>query len=92
MIEDKGKGMTTVPYEGAERRARQRFGLRIMRERVDEMGGTLSIETEAGKGTCVTVRLPRGLALGALSQLRVVIVDAHPLFRDGLRNMLTAHR
>ncbi|MBN1451607.1 MAG: response regulator [Anaerolineales bacterium] len=89
VIEDQGVGMP-VSYTGPERRVRAHFGLRIMRERVDEMGGTLSIETEAGKGTRVIVRLPRGLALGALSQLSVVIVDDHPLFTDGLRNMLTA--
>ncbi len=89
VIEDQGVGMA-VPYAGPERRTRERFGLRIMRERVNEIGGALSIETEAGKGTRVTVRLPRGLAVGVLSQLRVVIVDDHPLFMDGLRNMLTA--
>ena len=89
VIEDQGVGMT-VPYAGPDRRTHERFGLRIMRERVDEMGGTLSIETEANQGTRVIVRLPRDISLGALSQLRVVIVDDHPLFTDGLRNMLTA--
>ena len=89
VIEDKGVGMV-VSYAGPERRVRERFGLRIMRERVDEMGGTLAIESESGKGTRVIARLPRGLGVGALSQLRVVIVDDHPLFTDGLHNMLTA--
>lgn len=87
VIEDKGVGITEQ-YAGPERRTRERFGLRIMRERVNEMGGTLSIESEAGKGTRVIVRLPRNLSVGALSQLRVVIVDDHPLFTDGLRSML----
>ncbi|MFZ5858059.1 MAG: response regulator [Chloroflexota bacterium] len=87
VIEDKGVGITDQ-YAGPERRTRERFGLRIMRERVNEMGGTLSIESEAGKGTRVIVRLPRNLSVGALSHLRVVIVDDHPLFTDGLRSML----
>lgn len=87
VIEDKGVGITDQ-YAGPERRTRERFGLRIMRERVNEMGGTLSIESEAGKGTRVIVRLPRNLSVGALSRLRVVIVDDHPLFTDGLRSML----
>jgi DNA-binding NarL/FixJ family response regulator/anti-sigma regulatory factor (Ser/Thr protein kinase) len=87
VIEDKGVGITDQ-YAGPERRTRERFGLRIMRERVNEMGGTLSIESEAGKGTRVIVRLPRNHSIGALSHLRVVIVDDHPLFMDGLRGML----
>ncbi len=91
VIEDKGVGMA-VQYTGPERRTRERFGLRIMRERVNEMGGALSIESEAGKGTRVIVRLPRNLSAGVLSHLRVVIVDDHPLFTDGLRNMLAVAR
>jgi DNA-binding NarL/FixJ family response regulator/signal transduction histidine kinase len=90
VIEDKGVGMADQ-YAGPERRTRERFGLRIMSERVNEMGGALTIQSEAGKGTRVTVRLPRALSNGALSHLRVVIVDDHPLFTDGLRNMLAAH-
>ena len=89
VIEDKGVGMP-APYAGPERRTRERFGLSIMRERVSEMGGALTIESEAGEGTRVTVRLPRALSNGVLSHLRVVIVDDHPLFTDGLRNMLAA--
>jgi two-component system NarL family response regulator len=89
VIEDKGVGMA-VPYAGPERRTRERFGLRIMRERVNEMGGALSIESEAGKGTRIIVRLPRNLPTGMLPHLRVVIVDDHPLFTDGLRSMLAA--
>jgi DNA-binding NarL/FixJ family response regulator/signal transduction histidine kinase len=89
VIEDEGVGMAEQ-YIGPERRTRERFGLRIMRERVNEVGGALTIESEPGKGTRITVRLPRDLSAGTLSQLRVVIVDDHPLFTDGLRNMLAA--
>ncbi len=89
VIEDKGVGMP-VRCAGTEHQPHQRLGLQIMRERVDDLGGTLSIETESDKGTRLTVCLPRGLSVGALSQLRIVIVDDHPLFTDGLRNMLTA--
>jgi PAS domain S-box-containing protein len=90
VVEDQGIGMGDN-YVGSERRTRERFGLRIMRERVNEMGGSLAIESEAGKGTRVTVRLPRNLSRVALSSLRFLLADDHPLFLDGLRNMLTAH-
>lgn len=90
VVEDQGVGMGDN-YAGPERRARERFGLRIMRERVNELGGSLAIESEAGKGTRVTVRLPRNLSGAALSSLRILLVDDHPLFLTGLRNMLTAH-
>jgi len=87
VIEDKGVGMATQ-YTGPERRAHERFGLRIMRERVSEIGGALTIESEAGEGTRVTVRAPRDLLADSFSHMRIVIVDDHPLFMDGLRNML----
>lgn len=35
------------------------FGLKSMRERVDELGGTLSIESGQGKGTAISVSLPQ---------------------------------
>jgi signal transduction histidine kinase len=36
-----------------------RFGLVAMRERVEQLGGWLTIESEPGEGTTVTVALPR---------------------------------
>ncbi|MBM4460339.1 MAG: response regulator [Chloroflexi bacterium] len=43
-------------------------------------------------GTRVTVRMPLAVAAGAGVQgLRVLLADDHPLFLDGLRNMLTVH-
>ncbi len=38
--------------------AGQGLGLRLMRERVDELGGTLTIETREGGGTTVSAKLP----------------------------------
>jgi signal transduction histidine kinase len=40
----------------------QHFGLQIMRERAESVGGSLDIESRAGEGTCVTVRLPAARA------------------------------
>ncbi len=89
VIEDRGIGMGDQ-YTGPERRTHERFGLRIMRERANESGGSLTIESAAGKGTRVIARLPRNLSVSTLTQLRILLVDDHPLFLDGLRNMLTA--
>ncbi len=88
VIEDEGKGIV-VEHPGVERRKGSRLGLGIMRERVDDVGGSLRIESEPDKGTRVIVRLPRRLAHTSLPFSRVLIVDDHPLFIEGLKNMLT---
>jgi signal transduction histidine kinase len=36
----------------------QGLGLRLMRERVDELGGTLNIESLSGEGTTISAKLP----------------------------------
>ena len=41
-----------------------RFGLQIMRERAESLGGTLEIGTAPGTGTTVTVRVPRRRRMG----------------------------
>jgi signal transduction histidine kinase len=38
--------------------ARQGLGLRLMRERVDELGGSLTIDSREGEGTTVSATLP----------------------------------
>jgi len=38
------------------------FGLRLMRERVEEVGGTLRVDSSEGAGTTVSARLPLGPA------------------------------
>lgn len=51
-VRDNGKGFDpAVPFPG-------HLGLRSMHERAVKMGGTLTIESEAGKGTYVGVRIP----------------------------------
>ena len=62
---DDGEGFD--PDREAERKRDQNsggFGLRGMRERVESVGGTLSVESAIGEGTTLTVKLPmsvRGL-------------------------------
>ena len=50
-IADNGKGFDTS-------RNGRGFGLKTMHERAEELGGTLTIESELGQGTAVAVSLP----------------------------------
>src|SRR6266567_1152824 len=51
-VRDNGKGFDPAgPFPG-------HLGLRSMRERVTKIGGTLSIESVPGQGTCIEVRMP----------------------------------
>lgn len=52
-IQDNGRGFVTVPESQSSG-----FGLIGLAERVRMLGGTHSIESEAGKGTKVTVTIP----------------------------------
>jgi PAS domain S-box-containing protein len=61
-IEDDGKGFQTERVLQAK--ARKRLGLLGMRERVEMVGGTFSIESIPGKGTTVHAEIPFGGAGG----------------------------
>lgn len=87
IVEDHGVGFNSE-YRGPERRKGSHFGLMIMNERVKQVGGTVTIESAPSKGTRITVRLPRNLSAAGTLSARVLIVEDHPLFMDGLRNML----
>jgi len=54
-IEDDGCGFDLATVQV---RQGQRFGIATMRERVEGVGGSLEIDTTAGRGTKVIVRLP----------------------------------
>lgn len=88
-ISDEGAGFDGI-YLGPERRKHRHYGLSFMRERADIEGGSLQIKTAPGQGTRVIVRLPRQLVVEELPPARVLIVDDHPLFVEGLKNMLSA--
>ncbi len=71
------------------------FGLANMRARAAELCGALTIESAPGQGTQVILECPiqtpcPASALPA-SPLRVLLVDDHPMFLEGLRNLLAAH-
>ena len=52
-IEDDGDGFV---YEEGERS--QHFGLSIMRERAERLGGYFDLQSTLGKGTVVVAKLP----------------------------------
>ena len=63
-------------------------GVLAMRERAEELGGRLTIESARGAGTTVPVRLPLvpGPAAGpqtGAAVTRVLLVDDHPMLREG---------
>jgi len=52
-VRDNGKGFDPArPFPG-------HFGVRSIEERVAKMGGTLTIESVPGQGTCIDIRVPR---------------------------------
>lgn len=53
VVEDDGQGFVYDAAHDAEH-----FGLRIMRERAERLGGTFSVETAPGRGTRVVACLP----------------------------------
>ncbi|MDP1672881.1 MAG: ATP-binding protein [Burkholderiales bacterium] len=60
-VEDNGRGIAAADMGKAGS-----FGLRGMAERAGQLGGTVSATGAPGKGTRVTVRLPRTRAASAL--------------------------
>lgn len=58
-VRDDGQGFTPgAATEGTG----EHIGLRVMRERAEEIGSTLSLHSEPGQGTYVMVRVPMGSA------------------------------
>ena len=70
------------------------FGLSIMRERDAQVGGSLEVRAAPGQGTRVLLTLPCATSapdeVDRTREMRVLLVDDHPLFLDGLRNLLIA--
>lgn len=64
-IEDDGIGFNERAGAPGGRLAFPRFGLATMRERAEAVRGTLAIESAAGQGTTVTVRIPEGATVSS---------------------------
>jgi DNA-binding NarL/FixJ family response regulator/signal transduction histidine kinase len=94
VIVDDGRGFDTSQDYGGDD---GHFGLHIMRERAEHVGGHLDITSLPGRGTRLAATFPRFVPAqageadhDAIQGLRVLLADDHPLFLDGLRNLLTA--
>jgi signal transduction histidine kinase len=53
-VEDDGRGIDGRPHD-----AECHYGLTTMRERAEELGGTLTITSSAGRGTVIEAAIPR---------------------------------
>jgi len=77
-------------------RTQPHFGLQIMRERAEQIGGALEIRSAPGAGTRLFVTFPRFLptlteaADADLHRMRILLADDHPLFLSGLHTLLVA--
>jgi signal transduction histidine kinase len=65
IVQQNGEVVATVVDDGRgfdasllDAKSTTRFGLSVMRERAEDIGGTFSIETEPGKGTRIRVTVP----------------------------------
>ncbi len=93
IISDDGRGFDPQLAPGAKG---GHFGLSIMRERAEQVGGRLEIRSVVGSGTQVLVSVPTVSAPASeqnpkdVYSLRILLADDQPLFLDGMRNLLTA--
>jgi len=76
------------------------LGLAVSRRLIQDLGGTIQVHSELGRGTCFDVRLPIPEALGRsltpptvqqAPRMRVLVVDDDPLVARALERMLAGH-
>jgi signal transduction histidine kinase len=65
-ISDDGKGFDPSSSAGAPGVAGHHLGLGMMRERVEALGGRVSVDTEIGRGTAVRIELPMANGAGGI--------------------------
>jgi two-component system NarL family response regulator len=91
IIADEGQGFDPLKIQNPQSKIQNNFGLEIMAERAESVGGKLEIRSAPGKGTQIIARLPRLLPLSAeetVHGIRVLLVDDHTFYREGLHNLL----
>lgn len=82
VIVDHGRGFGQQGKSG-------HFGLGMMCERAQAAGGDLQIESSPGAGTRITLSLPRQPGATSIAGRRILLVDDHPLFLEGMTNLVT---
>jgi PAS domain S-box-containing protein len=94
IIADEGRGFEeTRPYRESGVDDESHFGLKIIRERAEAVGGRLDVRSAPGEGTSIIVLLPHALSRQQTSigsSVRVLLVDDHPLYVEGLRSLLAS--
>lgn len=94
IIADEGCGFEEARLNREPTREEEsHFGLKIMRERAETVGGRLEVRSSPGEGTSIIVRLPRALSPTKIPNgdgVRVLLVDDHPLYLEGLRSLLAS--
>ena len=90
-VEDNGMGFSSDASRGRTAR-RHGAGLVGIRERARILGGQVEIHSSAETGTTVAVTLPLERRDAWMSEVRIVIAEDHPFFRDGLRRVLDRRR
>jgi PAS domain S-box-containing protein len=91
-IRDDGRGFDLQLAPGTKE---EHFGLSIMRERVEQVGGRLEIRSFLGHGTQLFVYIPIPSTASTenpkdVYSLRILLVDDQPLFLEGMQNLLKA--
>ena len=92
IVSDDGRGFDPQSAPGV---GEKRFGLNIMRERAEQVGGRLEVRSAVGQGTRVLIHVPHVLAAepqtdrqADIKSLRILLVDDQPLFLEGMRGLL----
>ena len=109
IVRDTGTGMTSLqqerlftPFNQADSSITRKFGgtglgLTISRQLAQLMGGTITLDSELGKGSVFTVSLPFGIHSKSekrqaprysFKPVNLLIIDDHPLTRETLRKMV----
>lgn len=98
-IQDDGVGFDSTALPAGD--AASGFGLTVMRERIGQLAGRLSVVSAIGVGTRVRAIVPYQLPLAAIQpatatahpatvaeSVRVALIDDHALVRQGIRRVL----